>query len=606
MVALKDLVFINLVALAANGASVPRASQKVQSLLDPNISLSFKETHICETTPGVKSYSGYVNLPANAAEGRPYDVHTFFWFFEARKDAKNAPLSLWLQGGPGSPSIPAALGENGPCLVTPDSADTVLNPWSWNNEVNMLYIDQPVQTGFSYDKLVNATVDETALPFIFTPLSPSSPPPKLNATTLLGLLPSQDPLSTANTTTTAAAAAWHFMQIWMQQFPKYRPRNNQFSIWSESYGGHYGPTFADYFTKQNAVVKGAVPLRLDTIGIVNGCIDMMTQMPFYPEFAVNNTYGIRALNQTEYSSAVSAWPECKSLISACRDVAAAKDPNNTGTIPEVNKACADTFAFCYGKMHKRVQDQGYNVFDITAKVPGSFPPKYAAGYLNTATIQEALGVPLNFSGLSYAASSAFTKTGDFVLGHNLAVLGKMVDDGVKVALVYGDRDYQCNWYGGEQISLAMESRLSGEFRKAGYAEIRTEDKKKIGAKEKVQGYVRQHGGLSFSRVLDAGHEAPWYQPETTYRIFQRVMFNRDVATGKEGNDEKRKVTTKGPASVRQVRNQVPVQEVSECYFWDMFETCTPTQIAMFRNETAIAKDYIMVGYTNVDGTKVLY
>jgi hypothetical protein len=45
---------------------------------------------------------------------------------------------------------------------------------------------------------------------------------------------------------------------------------------------------------------------------------------------------------------------------------------------------------------------------------------------------------------------------------------------------------------------------------------------------------------------------------------------------------------------------------SECYFWDMFEICTPAQIAVFWNETAIAKDYIMVGYTNADGTKVLY
>ena len=45
-----------------------------------------------------------------------------------------------------------------------------------------------------------------------------------------------------------------------------------------------------------------------------------------------------------------------------------------------------------------------NVFDITAMVPGSFPPKYASGYLNSKPIQLELGVPLNFSGLSYAAS----------------------------------------------------------------------------------------------------------------------------------------------------------------------------------------------------------
>jgi len=41
------------------------------------------------------------------------------------------------------------LQENGPCFVGSDSNSTYLNPYSWNNEVNMLYIDQPVQVGFS-------------------------------------------------------------------------------------------------------------------------------------------------------------------------------------------------------------------------------------------------------------------------------------------------------------------------------------------------------------------------------------------------------------------------------------------------------------------------
>jgi carboxypeptidase D len=43
-----------------------------------------------------------------------------------------------------------------------------------------------------------------------------------------------------------------------------------------------------------------------------------------------------------------------------------------------------------------------------------------------------------------AAATAFLKTGDFVRGHNLAILGSLIDSGVKVALMYGDRDYQCN------------------------------------------------------------------------------------------------------------------------------------------------------------------
>ena len=68
--------------------------------------------------------------------------HRFFWYFEARKDPANAPLSLWMNGGPGGSSLIGLLQENGPCFVGNDSNSTYLNPWSWNNEVNMLYIDQ--------------------------------------------------------------------------------------------------------------------------------------------------------------------------------------------------------------------------------------------------------------------------------------------------------------------------------------------------------------------------------------------------------------------------------------------------------------------------------
>jgi carboxypeptidase C (cathepsin A) len=94
----------------------------------------------------------------------------------------------------------------------------------------------------------------------------------------------------------------------------------------------------------------------------------------------------------------------------------------------------------------------------------------------------------------------FDRTGDFILGDSLKKLGNLLDRGVKVALFYGDRDYQCNWPGGEAISLAIESRLSSGFKKAGYTEIQTND-------SYVGGFVRQHGNLSFARVFQAAHES---------------------------------------------------------------------------------------------------
>jgi carboxypeptidase C (cathepsin A) len=85
------------------------------------------------------------------------------------------------------------------------------------------------------------------------------------------------------------------------------------------------------------------------------------------------------------------------------------------------------------------------------------------------------------------------------LGDSLKKLGRLIDRGVKVALFYGDADYQCNWLGGEAISLALESKLAPKFKKAGYANIQTNS-------SYVGGLVRQHDKLSFARVFAAGHE----------------------------------------------------------------------------------------------------
>ena len=52
--------------------------------------------------------------------------------------------------------------EHGPCRITNDSSSVTLNRYSWNNEANILYIDQPVGVGFSYGALKVGTSEEAA------------------------------------------------------------------------------------------------------------------------------------------------------------------------------------------------------------------------------------------------------------------------------------------------------------------------------------------------------------------------------------------------------------------------------------------------------------
>ena len=124
---------------------------------------------------------------------------------------------------PGASSMLGLFQELGPCRINNQSTGVDLNSMSWNNNANVyvsissfrrlclaiaecpwcrLFIDQPVGVGFSYGTMSVGTSQQ------------------------------------------AAADVWQFLQIWFAdaRFKKYAARD--FAIWTESYGGHYGPTFA--------------------------------------------------------------------------------------------------------------------------------------------------------------------------------------------------------------------------------------------------------------------------------------------------------------------------------------------------------------------------
>lgn len=54
------------------------------------------------------------------------------------------------------------LQENGPCRITNDSSSVTLNPYSWNNDANVLFIDQPLGVGFSHGVNLSVGTSEEA------------------------------------------------------------------------------------------------------------------------------------------------------------------------------------------------------------------------------------------------------------------------------------------------------------------------------------------------------------------------------------------------------------------------------------------------------------
>jgi len=492
----------------------PANATDLKTITTPtNVTIRYKEpgkAGICETTPGVNSYSGYIDLSP--------DMHTFFWFFESRNDPANDPITLWLNGGPGSDSLIGLFQELGPCNVTANLT-TQVNPYSWNEVSNMLFLSQPFGVGFSYQEEEKGSFNPVTGSFLnATEANATGTYPVINATEI-------------DTTDLAAVAAWHVLQGFLGALPQLDAEigsNKEFNLWTESYGGHYGPSFFNYFNDQNKLISnGTIPgvkLDFNTLGIGNGIIDEAIQAPHYPEFAVNNTYGIKAVNDTVYNYmkfALNMRGGCLDLVDSCRQARETGQDNlATQTIcSEAQDMCRDNVEGPYYSY------SGRGTYDIRHPQDDPTPPEYFPDFLNMAEVQNALGVSVNYTESNDDIYYAFQATGDFVYNSFLKDLEGLLAQGLRVSLFYGDADYICNWFGGQAISLALNYTHSKEFAAAGYEPFTVDGTE--------YGEVRQYGNLSFLRIYEAGHEVPYYQPQAALALFNRTLNHWNIADGTE-------------------------------------------------------------------------
>ena len=625
-------------------------------------SISYKQTTICETN--ARAWAGYVHMPG------PYigdiipenaTISLFFWYFEARNKPQDAPVAIYFAGGPGQSSEYGATWDGGPCFVTPDSNGTEENPWSWNEHVNMLYIDQPVGSGYSYAEILESTFN------LLGATGPETVPfsaygdevPEQNATLRYGVFPSQDPSLTPNTTQAAVRTLWSFAQAWFADFPEYKTCDKRISIWGNSYGGYWAPASAAYFLKQNEkIAAGDIDgtiLHVDQIGLANGAVDLLYQAEWYPQMAYNNTYGLEIINETVYGVALNNFHKpkgCAAKIQRCRELGAELDPEELGSSEKVNAACMKAQTYCTnnvagaymayslvepvsllitGLRNLRISSHPTqrSAFDIAQHLPDPFPQPYLSGFFNRDWVQRDLGVPLNFTALNLASmANMISTTGDSFRRAGMKDIEYLLSRDFKVTLMYGDRDYRCPWIGAEKLSLAAEWEGKERYAESGYEEIRVND-------SYVGGIVRQYGGLSFSRVFQAGHhgEHPFivlhncpivtnpppttvasYQPPTAHQIFTRSVFNLDIATGQHptssspshsswhphwhsaqpASENISDYSTSGPLDGYLWKQEIAPTLPTECNIYDIVATCTQDQADAYINGTAVVEGYVVV------------
>jgi len=353
--------------------------------------------HKFSSNPGlgpdnVTQHSGYITVNGTYNNG----AHLFYWMFESRSSPKTDPIILWLTGGPGCSSELALFYENGPYTLN-NNLTLNLNPYSWNSFANLIYVDQPVGTGFSYaDSPLDYVVDEKQV----------------------------------------AQDMFVFLQNFMQMYPQYSKL--PFYILGESYAGHYVPAISYRIQKGNHNKEG-LQLNLKGLAIGNGWVDPYEQYPAYVEFAYSNNL----INYAEYLAD-------KALIATCL---ASLD---TGVWPVAFLDCQLIVEGVLGEMGVTL---GYFPNPYDYKIPCAYPPlcynfDNLDEFLAQPSVQKALGVSSESSWTECNQIVHTLMLGDWVT--NLEILVPSLLQEYTVLVYSGELDYICNWMGGDAWTSNMK------------------------------------------------------------------------------------------------------------------------------------------------------
>ena len=383
-------------------------------------SLRIKKTHPEDLgLDSVDQYTGYLDV-------EDLGKHFFYWFFESRNDPENDPVILWLNGGPGCSSATGMLFELGPSLIN-ETLQPVYNPYSWNSNASVIFLDQPVGVGYSY-----TTEDEIL------------------------------------TTAAAAKDVYVFLELFFQKFPQFV--NNKFHIAGESYAGHYIPQFAS-----EIVNHADRSFELTSVLIGNGITDSLIQNAAYKPMACGEGGYHKVLKDEKCDEMDKAYPRCAALTKLCY-----KAPSAFSCVPSA--------IYCNNKLLSPYVETNLNPYDIRKQCEGPLcysQMSYLELYLNLDHVKKAVGAEVDqFNSCDENVGTNFFFSGDHSKPFQQYV-SELLDKGIPVLVYAGDKDYICNWLGNHAWTNALDYGKHDEFKEEPLRPWYTFAKKQAG---QVQSY----------------------------------------------------------------------------------------------------------------------
>jgi carboxypeptidase C (cathepsin A) len=325
---------------------------------------------------------------------------------------------------------------------------------------------------------------------------------------------------------------WNALSIFYDALPSIDTEvtSKELNIAAQSYGGHTAPGFFNYFRKQNQALvaeDAETPFELGSVITVAGLIDSYLQAPGYVKFAEHNTHGVYVNSMVAAAMAFNLEMQGTGCLAGIDQCTAGWEQIGDPSSLYLNKICVDAAAFCRAgvELPFLTYSEAGHAYDVRNITEHPLPPGHWMSYVNTAPVQQALGTNLNYTvGSSVNPEVLAAMNGDWVRRVFIDDIAELVDAGVRVSLWYGDSDVVCNWMGGEMVSLGINHTNAEAFKNAGYTRFEGDD-------GTYYGDTREAGNYAFTRIFDAGHAIPYYQPEATLALFNRTIHGMDSAKG---------------------------------------------------------------------------
>jgi carboxypeptidase C (cathepsin A) len=440
-----------------------------------------------------KHYSGY--LPVGNKE-----KFLHYWFIESENNPATDPVTLWLNGGPGSSSLIGLFTENGQLATNDDSLtypingipQVFYNNFSWQKVSSTIYLESPAGVGFSY--CLSSGTNNTVV--------------------------------CSNTDDSTASDAYDFLVNFFQSYPEYS--KNDFYITGESYAGIYIPMLAEQ------IMNRSTTINLKGLAIGDGCWGNTVGTCDFGSgdalrISTNFYHGHAMVSETLFQQIITACGDFSKMSAQCSALITQMDAElGQYDVYNIYDECGSddlSFSDIFGKNNKtgtyylkafsKDMDE-VNAWLNSHKRPssllGAATNDYTCGgetamssYLKEPSVRTAIHVRSDNPGQRY------TKTAT-----NLLPLYKTLVQKYRVLIYSGDADACVPYYGTEEWTQGLGFPVTEDWRPwtsqftTGYSG--------------TAGYVTKFtNDFTFLTIKGAGHMVPTYKPVPALTFISRWL-----------------------------------------------------------------------------------